>query len=298
MWQNGANGSGFDDYNSNDGIWFNGDTQNTLLVQSPSAGGFHALSEVGGRGGNIQAFRTRTVKDSDQSIVGGSAFTMQWHSNTGWAFQLDSTLNEGFGLSNTAFSFSSGGFASGNPGLFLAPNGVTFYTNNVTTITAKTAVPSSGTWAKDDLVLNQNGGAGSLFAWRCTSAGSPGTWEELYVSPEHVLSTTLVDLSVSTKQTLFTVPTAKNLIVTKVVSRGPTATITTAAGGVGYDAGGTNVETVSMPSTATTYAITFANTSSSTTPGTIGVAASVLGFKTTATQASTSMTIDVFGYFF
>lgn len=112
---------------------------------------------------------------------------------------------------------------------------------------------------------------------------------------ESLLVSKVVDLSLSTKQTLYTVPAGQHLIVTKINSRSPTATLTTGSGGVGYDAGASDVtagDTV-MPTTATTYGLF-----SSVTSTPIGAPTDVLGFKTSATQAATSMTIDVFGYFF
>lgn len=49
--------------------------------------------------------------------------------------------------------------------------------------TALTAVPSTGTWAKGDFVLNsapsELGTAGSKYiihGWRCVASGTPGTW--------------------------------------------------------------------------------------------------------------------------
>lgn len=49
--------------------------------------------------------------------------------------------------------------------------------------TAATAAPTTGTWAKGDFVLNSSpselGTAGSKYlvhGWRCTVAGTPGTW--------------------------------------------------------------------------------------------------------------------------
>jgi len=49
--------------------------------------------------------------------------------------------------------------------------------------TAATAAPTTGTWNKGDFLLNSNpteaGTAGSKYlvhGWRCTVAGTPGTW--------------------------------------------------------------------------------------------------------------------------
>ncbi len=111
---------------------------------------------------------------------------------------------------------------------------------------------------------------------------------------EALVSSTVVDLSLSTKQTLFTVPSGRHLIVTKIFTRSPTTTITTAMGGVGYNANADDIiASVDSPTTVNTFA-----DSGAPTNGPIGAPADVFGYKTSATQASTSMTIDVFGYFF
>jgi hypothetical protein len=43
-----------------------------------------------------------------------------------------------------------------------------------------TAAPTTGTWQRGDLVINKNPAAGGVFAWRCTTAGAPGSWEAIY----------------------------------------------------------------------------------------------------------------------
>jgi hypothetical protein len=40
-----------------------------------------------------------------------------------------------------------------------------------------TAAPGSGTWALGDIVWNSTPSVGATMYWRCTVAGSPGTWE-------------------------------------------------------------------------------------------------------------------------
>ena len=51
-----------------------------------------------------------------------------------------------------------------------------------------TAIPTSGSWAQGDEVINSNrtelGTAGAkyiLMGWVCIAAGSPGTWREMRV---------------------------------------------------------------------------------------------------------------------
>jgi hypothetical protein len=113
---------------------------------------------------------------------------------------------------------------------------------------------------------------------------------------EALLSSTVIDLSLTTKQALYTVPAGQHLIVTKVIARYPSASISTADGGVGFDSGATNVSSdigISSSMTTTSYVI-----GQPAGPPTIGAAAAVFGYKETATQASTTITIDTFGYLF
>jgi hypothetical protein len=41
------------------------------------------------------------------------------------------------------------------------------------------AAPTSGTWAKGDLVWNSNPSAGGAMGWMCVTAGTPGTWKAM-----------------------------------------------------------------------------------------------------------------------
>ncbi len=112
---------------------------------------------------------------------------------------------------------------------------------------------------------------------------------------ESLLSTTLIDSSVGTKQNLYTVPTGYSLVVTKAIIRSISGSVTTAAAGLGFDASATNVATnLDIPTATGTYRM---NVSDSAVAATVGAAAAVLGVKFTATDTRT-MTIDVFGYLF
>ncbi len=48
---------------------------------------------------------------------------------------------------------------------------------------SSTAAPVSGTFVTGDFVLNTTPSSTSPFGWRCTSGGTPGTWQALYSSP-------------------------------------------------------------------------------------------------------------------
>jgi hypothetical protein len=108
-------------------------------------------------------------------------------------------------------------------------------------------------------------------------------------------ATTGVDLNVTTKTTLFTVPTGKTAYITKIVVRDASASLTTASFGFGYNA---NADDVVASATHTTL-----------TGGTLyeiirpaagaleGAAAAVFGVKCTIAQGSAAtVVIDVFGY--
>ncbi len=114
------------------------------------------------------------------------------------------------------------------------------------------------------------------------------------------VSTTNVDLSIGTKQTLYTVPEGKSLVVTHVISRQPNTAFTDFPNGsVGYDSSATNViPDLSLPGGMTTnqYWPLIVDELSGV-PAEIGNAGDVLGFQATAMQAATTLTIDVFGYF-
>src|SRR5882757_373366 len=46
-----------------------------------------------------------------------------------------------------------------------------------------TQAPTTGTWSQGTVILSDTPSTGALFAWRCTTAGSPGTWETLNYAP-------------------------------------------------------------------------------------------------------------------
>lgn len=51
------------------------------------------------------------------------------------------------------------------------------------------APPSSGAWEVGDFILNDSPATGAALGWRCTSAGSPGTWEAVAGIPSSPSST-------------------------------------------------------------------------------------------------------------
>lgn len=55
------------------------------------------------------------------------------------------------------------------------PNGISFDTN--TSIEKGTAPPTSGSYARGQIILNTSPVAGSFIGWVCTTTGTPGTWK-------------------------------------------------------------------------------------------------------------------------
>lgn len=106
-----------------------------------------------------------------------------------------------------------------------------------------------------------------------------------------------VNLNVTTKTTLYTVPASKVCVVTKVVLRGASTSLTTASFGVGYDANATDVV-----ADATHTGLTGPTLYEKVAPkvgALLGTAAAVLGLKcSTAQGAAATVDVDVFGYLY
>lgn len=51
---------------------------------------------------------------------------------------------------------------------------------NARQVTNGTSAPTSGTWGQGAVCFNRDYVAGGVFAWVCTTAGTPGTWDKLY----------------------------------------------------------------------------------------------------------------------
>lgn len=48
--------------------------------------------------------------------------------------------------------------------------------------TSGTAAPTAGAYVVGDVVINSAPAAGGVFAWVCTTAGTPGTWKTVAIS--------------------------------------------------------------------------------------------------------------------
>jgi hypothetical protein len=50
------------------------------------------------------------------------------------------------------------------------------YGNDARHVTYASAAPTTGAWAKGDIVFNNNASAGGFAGWYCVTSGTPGTW--------------------------------------------------------------------------------------------------------------------------
>jgi len=106
-----------------------------------------------------------------------------------------------------------------------------------------------------------------------------------------------VNFNVTTKTSLFTVPPGKSCIITHMVTRAPSISLTTASWGFGFNA---NADDVAASAThtgldgSTKYVLHAAKDASVR-----GAASDVFGVKCSVAQgAAATVTIDVFGYLF
>jgi hypothetical protein len=151
-----------------------------------------------------------------------------------------------------------------------------------------------------------------LFKWPQTTDGvTPAASDVLYIrddtssqyslsvtrAPVRLSSTASVNLNVTTKTTLYTVPTGKTLIVDHVVIRLASASLTTASFGVGFNA---NADDVVADATHTELTGNTLYTRLAPKVGAkIGAATDVFGLKCSIAQgAAATVTVDVFGWLY
>ncbi len=119
---------------------------------------------------------------------------------------------------------------------------------------------------------------------------------------DYLLASVSVDVGSATAQTLYTVPTGKSCIITKIVMRSASASLNQAQDpvfSIGWNSTDYNnvvaSATYTYPSATSTYKVL----SPIANEATFGVAADVLKVNvTTAATASTTVQFDVFGYLF
>lgn len=141
--------------------------------------------------------------------------------------------------------------------------------------------------------LNLPAGAGKNLTYKTLALGADG--EPAAIASEQLIASASCNLNTATKQTLFTVPTGKSLIVTRIALRGASISLTTASFGFGFDASATDVDgqsthTELTGSTLQSQIIVLSGAK-------IGAAASLFGLKCSILQgAAATLTVDVFGY--
>lgn len=108
-------------------------------------------------------------------------------------------------------------------------------------------------------------------------------------------STASVDLNTTSKTTLYTVPAGKSAVITMVIIRAASTSLTTANYGLGFDAGGSDVVTGATHTEltgATLYTKLQAKAGAK-----LGAAGDVFGLKCSVAQgAPATVTVDVYGY--
>jgi hypothetical protein len=153
------------------------------------------------------------------------------------------------------------------------------------------AVPTSLKWPQGDQSTSVKG-------WtvrRDLSAAADTSPLELVAAETRLAVATGVDLNVGTKTTLFTVPIGTTAIITRVVLRSASASVTTAEFSFGYNAMADDVlgsRGYSDITASSQYAIL--------EPGygvPVGASEEVFGIKCSTLQGSAlTVTVDVFGY--
>lgn len=106
----------------------------------------------------------------------------------------------------------------------------------------------------------------------------------------------LIDVNTAVKTTIYTVPTGKTLVVTKVVVRSASSSLTTAQFGFGFNAGADDVIASALHAELT--GSTLYTKLEPKVGAIVGNAADVFGIKCTVNQGeAATVTVDLFGFF-
>lgn len=159
------------------------------------------------------------------------------------------------------------------------------------TLTEVRGGTGESSYTQGDLIIGQGatnlvklsiGGAGD----QLTVVGSDPAW---LAHTDRLLGTLTVDLTITTKQNIYTVPSGKSATVTRLEFLSPNGTIgATTFAGIGWDAGSSNViasMTVRDIDAATQYGHGFPDN-----PATIGAATDVIGLAFTNANTGTATT--------
>jgi hypothetical protein len=137
-------------------------------------------------------------------------------------------------------------------------------------------------------------GAGILGDSKFADNGTSPTYNSLPM--EVMLSTTTVDLTVGTKQTLYTVPAAKHLIVTKIIVRSASADVSLYDGSLNFVIGVGESDVGSVVPTLTDSTHYIFGIIANVPP--IGAAGDVLGVFSGDTSITATVIVEVFGYLY
>lgn len=83
----------------------------------------------------------------------------------------------GFSSTNATCRFLGNDTSAATGLLNIHANIVAKYTG---TVYSGTAAPTTGTWKRFDLMVNETATKGGVWAWWCVTAGTPGTWQPIY----------------------------------------------------------------------------------------------------------------------
>ena len=120
---------------------------------------------------------------TNDATNGNAFFKQQMTFNNGWQLWAGYLRR----VDNLAISFFVRQNAgSTDPSQIVKVTALRAYTNGFLPIPAsynfqefRTAVPTTGTWKRGDIVWNSQPAAGGASGWVCTTAGTPGTWKAM-----------------------------------------------------------------------------------------------------------------------
>ncbi len=155
--------------------------------------GFIAGGAVSGRAGDRLELRSVTV---GQNGITTALPGQQPHAALQWGHTEDSAWPWALTYSNGNWAFQNGGLSARVAAYITSvATTLTFGTSaaigyifgvpvlglgsglNARRMTNSTTAPSTGNWARGDIVWNINAAAGGSAGWICVAAGSPGTWK-------------------------------------------------------------------------------------------------------------------------
>lgn len=125
--------------------------------------------------------------DEDGVRITGSSTALNWSPSYGAFTALYAGAGVSYWITTALFDPSWVGLSASPGGIMHFPTGHFLGSQasvaNGRRVEMGDAVPIAGTYAKGDIKLKIISGAGdTILGWRCTVAGTPGTWETLHVT--------------------------------------------------------------------------------------------------------------------